>query len=149
MNFLATNSGPATAFALSLAGGVIVLIVGIVGLAWFGMGGPAWSGFGDWMRGMMGGSHGFMFDSSGFYSLYAVFSVLSIISGAVMIVGSAMLRARPQDHMTWGIAILIFSIVSLAGMGGYFIGAILGIIGGAFAIAYRPRTTAPQTPPAT
>jgi hypothetical protein len=39
----------------------------------------------------------------------------------------------------WGTVIIIFSAISFVGMGGFFIGALLGIIGGAFAISYRPR----------
>ncbi|MEM4545186.1 MAG: DUF6114 domain-containing protein [Nitrososphaerota archaeon] len=33
---------------------------------------------------------------------------------------------------------LIFSIISLVSMGGFIIGAILGIVGGALAIAWKP-----------
>jgi hypothetical protein len=53
------------------------------------------------------------------------------------VVGAAMLRAHPQEHTMWGIVIIIFSALSFVGMGGFFIGALLGIIGGAFAISYR------------
>jgi hypothetical protein len=48
-----------------------------------------------------------------------------------------MLNAHPEEHMTWGIMVLIFSIASFIGMGGYFIGAILGIAGGAIALSFR------------
>jgi hypothetical protein len=37
-----------------------------------------------------------------------------------------------------GHCIIVFSAVSFVSMGGFFIGAVLGIIGGAFAIIYRP-----------
>jgi hypothetical protein len=33
--------------------------------------------------------------------------------------------------------ILVFSTISFVSMGGFFVGAILGIIGGAFAISWR------------
>ena len=136
---MATNSGGlSVAFALSFAGGLIILFVGIVGLLWFSLGGTGWGMFGGWMSGMMGGNHGFMSGFGGLYGLYAVISGLSVFSGAVIIAGAFMLRVRAQDHLMWGIVILIFSIVSLVGMGGFFIGALLGIIGGSFALAYRP-----------
>ena len=143
---MATNQGPITAFALSLAGGIIIFVVGIVGLAWFGFGEPAWGGLGNWMSGMMNNYHGFGMGGENIYGFFGVLSFIGLFSGAVMITGAFMLRMHPQDHLTWGILILIFSIVSFAGMGGYFIGAVLGIIGGAFAIAYRPKTTPMQTP---
>jgi hypothetical protein len=49
-----------------------------------------------------------------------------------------MLNARPQEHTAWGIIVLIFSIVSFIGMGGFLIGAILGIAGGALALSLKP-----------
>ena len=91
------------------------------------------------MGGMMNNYHGFAVDSASLSGLFSVLSILGLFSGVVMVIGAVMLRTRPQEHMTWGILILVFSIVSFAGMGGYFIGAMLGIIGGAFAISYRPK----------
>ncbi len=145
MIFATTYQAPTLAYSLSLAGGIVILLVGIVGLAWFGAGGPTWYGFGGWMSGMMG-SHGYYPTTTGLYNFFAVLSILSLFSGVIIILGAIMLKTRPQEHMVWGILILVFSIVSLAGMGGYFIGAILGIIGGAYALSYRPRTASAQTP---
>ncbi len=96
------------------------------------------------MSGMMNNYHGFG-TGTDLYGLYGVLSFLGLFSGAMMVTGAVMLRMNPQNHMTWGIVILIFSIVSFAGMGGYFIGAILGIIGGAFALSYRPRIAQAQS----
>jgi hypothetical protein len=48
-----------------------------------------------------------------------------------------MLNARPTDHTIWAIIILVFSIVSFVGMGGYFICAILGVAGGAIALSFK------------
>jgi len=132
---------------VSLAGGVIVLVVGIVGLLWFGAGGPSWTGFGGWMSGMMQGYHGF--SGGGQFCFFSVISILGLISGAVMIASAMMFRNRPQDHIIWGVLVLVFALVSLADMGGYFIGAILGIVGGALALSYRGQAAlqAPQNLP--
>ena len=132
------SQGPVTSFVLSLIGGLFVLTTGIVGLVWFGAAGPYWEGFGGWMSGMMGGYHGFI--GGGEYGFFSVLSLLGLVSGALMIAGAAMLRARPKDHLVWGVLILVFAVVSFVDMGGYFIGAVLGIAGGALAISYRPRT---------
>jgi len=91
------------------------------------------------MGGMMGSYHGFV-DSSTLNSFYSAISILGLFSGIVIVISAVMLWMRPQDHLIWGILILVFALVSFADMGGYFIGAILGIIGGAFAISYRPPT---------
>ncbi len=134
---------PTTSFILSLIGGAIVFITGIVGLAWFGQNGPNWGGFGGWRSGMMSGYHNFV--GAGQYSFFSIISLLGVFSGAAIIAGAIMLRIRPQDHLIWGILILVFALVSFVDMGGYFVGALLGIIGGAFAISYQPRTSQNQT----
>ena len=50
-----------------------------------------------------------------------------------------MLSLRPLEHVTWGVLIVIFSAISFVSMGGWFVGAILGIVGGALALAWRSR----------
>ena len=87
------------------------------------------------MGGMMG-SHGF--GGGGQFGFFSVLSFFGLFSGAIMILGAVMLRARPQDHFIWGVIVLVFALVSFVDMGGYFIGAILGIIGGALALNYHP-----------
>jgi hypothetical protein len=48
------------------------------------------------------------------------------------------LRVHPEEHVIWGIVIVAFSAVSFVGMGGYFVGAGFGIVGGAIALTYKP-----------
>jgi hypothetical protein len=50
----------------------------------------------------------------------------------------AMLNTHSAEHTAWAIVILIFSIVSFLDMGGFIIGALMGVAGGALALAYRP-----------
>lgn len=71
------------------------------------------------------------------YGFMAVFWMAALISGVIMLVGAIMLNARPTEHTAWGIIVLIFSLISFLGMGGFFIGAILGIAGGALALSYE------------
>ncbi len=89
---------------------------------------------GGW-SGMMGG-YGFPFGFMG------VFSLVALVSGIFVIIGAVMLNARSAEHMTWGIVVLVFSIISFVGMGGFVLGALLGIAGGALALSWRssPRT---------
>jgi hypothetical protein len=44
---------------------------------------------------------------------------------------------KPESSGRWGIPILVASIVSLFGMGGFLIGTILGIIGGILALTRK------------
>jgi CDP-diglyceride synthetase len=60
-----------------------------------------------------------------------------MVCGILVLTGAIMLKAQPQNQASWGIVVLVFSIASLVGMGGYFIGAVLGIAGGAIALSYR------------
>jgi hypothetical protein len=134
---MATNQGPILSYVLSLIGGLIILIASIVNLVWFGSGAPYWGGFGGYMSGMMDGYHNFMGSYGSSYGFLAGISLLSLICGIIIVIGAVMLRVQPRKHMIWATVIIVFSALSFVGMGGYFIGAILGIIGGAFALSFR------------
>ena len=67
----------------------------------------------------------------------AVIPVISIGTGVILIIGGYSIYKSPESEGKWGIAILVTSIVSLFGMGGFLIGSILGIIGGITALTRR------------
>jgi len=61
-----------------------------------------------------------------------------IIAGIVVLAGAVILYGHPSKAQGWGVVILIVSVLNLmVGMGGFLPG-VLGIIGGALAIAWRP-----------
>lgn len=64
-------------------------------------------------------------------------SIVGLISGSLVILGSVMLGNRQHEYRVWGTLILVSSIVSLLGMGGFIVGSILGMIGGALALSRR------------
>jgi hypothetical protein len=72
--------------------------------------------------------------SEGFDYVLAVST--GIVSGILIVYASLMLRARPERALAWGRVILVFSFVSLVGIGGFGIGAVLGILGGAMAYSW-------------
>lgn len=123
---------PTTAYILSLIAGILMLLGGGMGTYSGMMGGRSMMGGYNMMGpGMMG------YPSWGFGM---GFGVLGLIFGLVVIFGAIMLDSKPKEHKTWGTIILIFSILSIfGGMGGFGIGAILGIIGGALAISWSPK----------
>ncbi|MCS7117431.1 MAG: hypothetical protein NZ957_01410 [Thaumarchaeota archaeon] len=116
---------PVAAFAVSLVAGALMVAGGVMGLAawtwWRWM--PMW-GWMTPMWGMMG-------------SLWLVFSSLGLVSGAVVLAAALLMYSRPEQAQSWGTVILVFSAVSLLGMGGFVIGAVLGIMGGVLAMVWK------------
>ncbi|MEM4573414.1 MAG: DUF6114 domain-containing protein [Candidatus Caldarchaeum sp.] len=125
---------PTAAFILSLVGGVLILSGALLGFVrWVVWGGMMWS-WNGW-GGMMCPGCGMM----GWWTPWAwtAFSSLGLVSGILVTVGALMLQTRPQQANTWGSIILAFSAISLISMGGFVVGALLGIIGGILAIAWK------------
>lgn len=130
---MTTVQKPTLSFTLSLIGGLFILIGSLFSFIWIAMGNATSGGF--W--GMMGGWHGMMGGFGYSYSYMTAFSLIGVVCGVIVIIGALMLNARPAEHTMWGVLIIVFSAVSLIGMGGWFIGALLGIIGGAFALSWK------------
>ena len=120
------------AFILSLIGGLILVIGSVIQtlLLAFGSYAGTFYGMGP---GMMSG-YGFYGYGSGWMT---ALSLMALVFGIIVLIGAIMLNARPAGHITWGIIVLVFSVASFVGMGGYMIGAILGIAGGAIALSYK------------
>jgi hypothetical protein len=127
---------PTAAFLLSLVGGIFILLGGGV----MSMFGPF--GFGNMMggyRGMMGGYYsGYGYGMMGGFG-FGMFGILGLIFGIIVIISAFMLNSKPQEHSTWGILIVIFSVLSIFGgtMGGFGVGLILGLIGGILGITWK------------
>ena len=69
-------------------------------------------------------------------SVFATIGAIGVVFAIIVLVG-AILIYMPGKEMIGGIIVLIFSILSIVAMGGFFIGMILGIIGGALGIAKK------------
>ncbi len=72
---------------------------------------------------------------------------LALLCAIVVIAGSVMIFAMPNQHVIGGILVLLFSIVSLITLGGFFIGFILGLVGGILGIVWKPTMAAPMMAP--
>jgi hypothetical protein len=132
-----TNQGTTVAFIVSLIGGLVIFIFSTINVVWFSSGASNFGGYGSYMRGMMDGNHNFMGAYASSNSWFAGLSLIAVICGVIVIVGAVMLKAQPHQHIPWAILIIAFSAVSFIGMGGYFIGAVLGIVGGAFELSIK------------
>jgi len=74
-------------------------------------------------------------------------AAVGLIFGVLVLLGAIMLHIKPANKKAWGIIIVVFSIPSVLTGGGFIIGFILGIIGGASALSRKPKMQA--TKPAT
>jgi len=134
---MSTHPGTTFAFVMSLIGGVIIFVASTVNLVWFLSGTQNFGGFGNYMRGFMDGNHNFMGNYASSNSFLAGISVIALVCGVIVLMGALMLRVQPRNHTIWAAIIIVFSVISFVGMGGYFIGAILGLIGGIFELSIR------------
>lgn len=125
---MSSGDRPVAAAMLGLIAGVLMLIGGVAGLVIWAVAIP----YGMW--GMMGG----MMTWLGLMFLGMFFVVVMLISGVVVLTASVMLQSRPAQAQTWGLLMLVFSVIGLLGMGGFVIGSVLGIIAGVLALTWRP-----------
>lgn len=127
---------------LSIIAGSLIIIAGLIPLAMLGTSGHygmTMPRFGT--GGMMGGSFGTMMMPSQSFTwwtaMVVVIPIISIGTGVILIIGGYSIYRKPESAGRWGIAILVASVVSLFGMGGFLIGTILGIIGGILALTRK------------
>ena len=72
-------------------------------------------------------------------TLYTV-AVVGLICGALILLGAMMLRGKPAHRRAWGVMIIAFSVPSVVTGGGFIVGFIIGIVGGAFALSRKPES---------
>ena len=135
-----TPGRPVAAFVVSLIAGAWMLYMGSM-MGWGYMGSHGWGGHmmdGD----HYGGGYGWMWQQHQTMHGYGggmLWSWIGIAAGIVVLVGAAMLYARPSSARGWGVVIVVVSAVDLlAGAGGLLAG-VLGIIGGILAITWKPQ----------
>ena len=112
-NYPARTSYSSWPYMLSLIGGLLILIEGII----IAVAGPILVTAGELGLGAL------------------IFGVVVVVHGLIIIWAAFSLRANPVRHVLYGAIIVIVSVLALvlAG-GGFIIGSVLGIIGGAWAI---------------
>lgn len=121
---------PTAAFVLSLISGILVLLTGILMLV-----------AADLIS-SLGGGHmpGMPYPPELIGSLITVIGVVGLIFGILILVGATMIYSgEPSKVRIGSILVLIFSILSLLTVGGgFFIGFILGLIGGILGLIWKP-----------
>jgi len=77
--------------------------------------------------------------------MVTLLGVVGIVNGLLVMVFGILLYVKPQQHVVWGVLVIVFSVVSLFDtLGGFIIGLILGLIGGILGAVWKP--PAPMAP---
>jgi hypothetical protein len=106
---------PIAAFVLSLISGLIIFFMGIF-LSFIGAIATVFIG-----------------------GIGGIIGVFGIVWGALLIIGAVLMYSRPDQHVIWGILVIVLSILSWVGAaGGLIIGFLFGFIGGILAIIWNP-----------
>jgi apolipoprotein N-acyltransferase len=114
---------PTAAFILSLIGGILILLWGLVLVAV----GVAISSS---TLGVFGGD-------------VLIIGGVELVCGLIVLIAGIFLYVNPEQHTMFGVLVVVFSIVSLVGLGGLLLGFILALIGGILGITHKPTPPAP------
>jgi hypothetical protein len=130
----ATSAYPKTASILALVGGILILLGGVLFLAVaiFVLPHLDYSTF-HIPQGLTPASMAALV--SGFVEVAGTFG---LVSGIIVTTSAIMLLSNLGQRRTWGVLILVFSILSFLGLGGFIVGAILGIVGGILTLRWKP-----------
>lgn len=117
-------------FALSLVAGILIIICSVFFLV-----AAAWM---EWMKGWMY-SWGVPPETPGIGPAQAIVTILGVIGlifGIIVLIGAYFIYT-PGKETLGGILVLVFSILSIFAGGGFLVGLILGIVGGALGLAKK------------
>lgn len=122
---------PRTAYLLGLIGGVLMLVFTLIAAAVV----AAFAGVISSIAPAAGAVVGLA---------VALLVIEALIFGGLVIFLSLRMKSNPQGAKGYGVIVLVLSVISLiAGGNGFYIGAILALIGGILAIIWRAPTPAP------
>jgi len=127
---------PRAASILALAGGIIITLSGVLFLAVSALVLPNLN-YGNINTPPSLPASSIPGIVSGFVGLMGAFG---LVTGAIVLISSVMLLTNSGQRRTWSILVLVFSVLSFVGMGGFVVGAVLGIVGGALVLRWRPPT---------
>ncbi len=125
---------PTAGFVLGLIGGIFILLNALLIIA---------------AAAILAGMSGIPGFPSGASDIVTIYAAIGLIFALLVLVGSVLLYMRPQQHVIWGVVVLLFSLFSIIIGGGFIIGLILGLVGGILGIVFKPSApmAAPYAPP--
>ena len=120
---------PSTAYYLSLVGGILIALDGLVAAAEAAV-------FSSTLNSIVPGLTG----------VVIIFGIVGFIFGLLIIFLALRLKRDPTKAKSTGVIIVVLALLSIFGGGGfYFIGLLLALIGGVLAVVWTPRVQ-PQSP---
>lgn len=120
---------PTAAFVISLIGGLLITIESVIAIIAIKLAS-------DIANSMVPGINASISAISG---LVMAVGVLGIVLGIIIVIGSLQIRSGvPNKVRTWSIIVLVLSIISIFTGGGFFIGFILGLVGGILGLVWKP-----------
>lgn len=137
-----SSEGPGNwAYASMLAGGVLIVVGGLAGALMM----ATWGAMMPF--GMMGG-YGLSTAMAGTWIAGMAWwmGVVGVLAGGMVLYGAYRLRRHPADTVTAGMLAIVGGAASTLAMGGWLVGAILAIVGGALAIAESGKQVRPSPP---
>jgi uncharacterized membrane protein YjjP (DUF1212 family) len=130
----AIREKPLVSFALSLAGGILILIDAILLILLSTL----------FLTSVVIYDHQ-MINMTSLNPLFIIIPLIGIICSAVVIFGSILINTGDHSKVRLGgILVVIFSVISIIAGGGFLIGLILGLVGGILALVWKPKDTATQ-----
>jgi len=130
----AIREKPLVSFALSLAGGILILIDAILLILLSTL----------FLTSVVIYDHQ-MINMTSLNPLFIIIPIIGIICSAVVIFGSILINTGDHSKVRLGgILVVIFSVISIIAGGGFLIGLILGLVGGILALVWKPKDTATQ-----
>jgi len=119
---MSQNKKPTKAFLLSLIAGILIISnTTLLGIAT------------RWFPGIIPTIPGSANDTTVLYRL----TVIGLILGVLILLGAMLMHIKPGKKKAWGILVIVFSIPSVITGGGFIIGFILGILGGALTLSRK------------
>ena len=134
-----TSAYPRTASIIALVGGIIILLAGVlfVAVAVFVLPNINYTYYHvNTPQGLNPASIPALVSG-----ILGVMGAFDLVSGIIVLVSAVMLLSNLGERKTWGVLILVFSILSFIGFGGFFAGAILGMVGGILTLRWKPSTS--------
>lgn len=119
---------PRTAYLLSLIGGILMLVFSVI-------------------YALILVAVASLFAAVGFglgVGIAVGLAVVALVLGLIVLIFALRLKSNPASAKTSGILIVVLAVISFVGGGGFYIGAILALIGGILAIIWHPPAPAPQ-----
>jgi|SRR5271157_2082614 len=115
---------PNSAYLLSLIGGILIILEGFLVIV-----------AGLLLSAVIGSD---IPGASAAAAFVVGFGLIGVIFGLLIVFWAFRLKSNPGSARTMGILIIVFSVISLVGGGGFYIGSILALIGGILAVIWHP-----------